>query len=78
MWLRYKNLSGNSGVQLYDYDNVAYSWIKITFIDDSVYEYTDDSCGWMTVMEMIELADRGIGLNRYINDNQPEYTDVTR
>lgn len=78
MWTTYKNLAGNSGVLYYNYDQEAFSWIKITFLDESIYTYTDDSCSWLDVITMIELAERGIGLNRWINDNQPGYSDVTR
>lgn len=78
MWSTYKNLAGNSGVLEYRFDDEAFSWIEIRFTDESTYLYTDESCSWLEVMEMIELAERGIGLNRWINDNQPGYSDVTR
>ena len=78
MWTQYKNLAGNSGVQAYEYDDFYYQWIKIEFTDGSIYTYTDESCSWLDVIRMCELADNGIGLCRWIQDNDPGYSDVTR
>lgn len=78
MWTTYKNLSGESGVESYQFDEKLYSWIWVEFTDGSRYLYTDESCGWVTVLVLIQYAERGIYLNRYINDNQPPYADVTR
>lgn len=77
MFEPYKNLSGESGVEAYEYDPELFTWIKVQFTDGSIYTYTDDSCGWATVLEMISLAEDGIGLNSYINYNQPPYEDST-
>lgn len=78
MWKTYQNLSGKSGVSEYRYDEILYSWIEIQFTDDSTYLYTDMSCGWITVLHLIDLAERGVGLNRFINFEQPDYIDKTR
>lgn len=77
MWTTYKNLAGNSGVVAYDYDEEAFTWIKIEFLDGSIYEYTDESCSWLEVLRMIELAESGFMLNRWLVDNDPGYADKT-
>ena len=78
MWKTYQNLSGKSGVSEYRYDDQFYRWIEIIFTDDSRYLYTDMSAGWLTILHLIDLAERGIGLNRFINAEQPDYIDKTR
>lgn len=77
-FLTYQNLSGKSGVSEYRYDDVLYTWIEIIFTDDSRYLYTDSSCGWQIVLHLIDLANKGVGLNRFINFEQPDYIDKTR
>lgn len=77
-FITYQNLSGKSGVSEYRYDDQFYRFIEIIFTDDSRYLYTDASCGWQTVLYMIDLANRGVGLNRFINESQPDYIDKTR
>ena len=77
LWTQYKNLAGNSGVLEFRYDDEAFSWIEIRFTDESTYLYTDESCSWLEVLRMIELAESGFMLQRYINDNDPGYADKT-
>lgn len=69
----YKNLSGKSGVESYEYDTETYSWIKVQFLDGGIYTYTDDTASWSDIITMCQLADDGIGLNSWINANQPGY-----
>ena len=61
---RYKNLAGNSGVAFYD---VLPDGIVVEFLDGSIYTYTVDSAGEAVIENMIEFAEDGWGLNRYIN-----------
>ena len=77
-FITYQNLSGKSGVSEYRYDDQFYRSIEIIFTDDSRYLYTDMSAGWQTVLYMIDLANKGLGLNRFINFEQPDYIDKTR
>ena len=62
--IAYKNIGGNSGVVAYA--NGA-DHIDVMFQDGSVYRYSYKSAGAVTVEELKRLADRGQGLNRYIN-----------
>ena len=77
-FIHYQNLSGKSGVSEYRYDDILYTSIEIIFTDDSRYLYTDMSAGWITILHMIDLAEKGVGLNRFINFEQPDYIDKTR
>ena len=77
-FITYQNLSGKSGVSEYRYDDQFLRWIEIQFTDDSTYLYTDASCGWQTVLYMIDLGNKGVGLNRFINAEDPDYIDKTR
>lgn len=77
-FIHYQNLSGRSGVSEYRYDDQFFRWIEIIFTDDSRYLYTDASAGWQNVLYMIELAQKGVGLNRFINAEDPDYIDKTR
>lgn len=78
MWYTYRNLAGNSGVWEYRFDELLYTWIEVRFQDGATYLYTDDSCSWVEVIEMIDCAERGIYLQRFINDHQPGYADYTK
>jgi len=61
---RYKNLAGNSGVAFYE---ILPDGIIVEFLDGSVYTYTVESAGELVIENMIEFAEDGWGLNRYIN-----------
>ena len=73
MWKIYKNLSKKSGVAAYMYDEILGDWIKVRFKDGSIYSYTSLSADPFTILLMIDKAEAGLGLNRFINANQPGY-----
>jgi phosphotransferase system IIB component len=60
----YRNLGGDSNVASFTSD---LGWIRVTFKDDATYEYTTQSAGEQAVLEMIQCAESGQGLNGYIN-----------
>lgn len=64
--IRYKNTSGKSGVQAYDYNTNS---ISIRFSGGSVYRYTVQSVGSANLERMKALADSGKGLNSFIRRN---------
>lgn len=78
MWRHYQNLSMMSGVSEYRYDEKTYDWIEVQFTDESSYLYTAASCGYHTILIMIDKAIKGVGLNRFINKEKPDYEDKTR
>lgn len=61
---RYKNLSGDSGVQAYE---IGHDSITVEFNDGAVYLYTNGSAGAQNIEEMKRLAIAGRGLNGFIN-----------
>lgn len=63
---RYRDTNGDSGVAGYEYgeDNIL-----VQFKDGSIYEYTNASAGPTNIARMKALADRGNGLNAFINKN---------
>ena len=70
----YSNVSGGSNIVGYENGAInAMPYIKVQFADNSVYEYTAESCGVETVNEMQRLALSGIGLNGFISKNRPRY-----
>ena len=73
MWTIYKNLAGNSGVQAYRYDEQYFTFIEVEFTDESRYLYTVDSCSYYDVLQMIQCAENGWYLQRYINENDPQW-----
>ena len=73
MWEIYKNLSKRSGVVAYMYDEILGDWIKVKFKDGSIYSYTSLSADPFTILLMIAKAQDGLGLNRFINNNNPGY-----
>ena len=60
----YANLSGKSGVRRYAFST---GMIIVTFKDGSNYQYDYLHTGRTQVDEMINRAQAGYGLNRYIN-----------
>lgn len=55
------------GVKLYDYDKY-HTWVDVQFYDSGViYRYPKTKYGQQAIDEIIALADRGVGLNAYIN-----------
>lgn len=62
----YANLGGNSDVRAYE---IFDDGIRVRFGDGSVYVYTDASAGAYNIECMKACAERGYGLNGYINRN---------
>lgn len=62
----YKDLNGDSGVNAYEYDS---DYIRVQFSTGAVYLYTYSSAGKSNVDRMKNLADKGDGLNAFINQN---------
>jgi hypothetical protein len=61
---RYKNLGGDSGIAGFEYGD---DYIRVRVSDGAVYLYTYGSAGGRAIEDMKVLADRGEGLNAYIN-----------
>ena len=62
---RYSDIDRDSGVVAYEYGD---DFIRVAFQDGGVYLYTYASAGANHIERMKKLADRGDGLNEYIND----------
>ena len=63
---KYKNLSGESGIIAYE---IGSDFIRIQFADKEIYLYTENSTGAAHIAKMKELAEKGRGLNTYINQH---------
>lgn len=61
---RYGNNDGDSGVRAYE---IGLDFIRINFSSGSVYLYTYESAGKDNIEQMKLLAQRGDGLNTFIN-----------
>ena len=62
----YKDLSNNSGVLGFEIGN---DFIIVEFKTGAMYEYTNESAGVNNIEEMQRLAQKGMGLNGFINSN---------
>jgi hypothetical protein len=60
----YKDIDGDSGVYAFEY---GIDFIRVEFSTRSVYLYTYNSAGVENIERMKILAQRGEGLNAYIN-----------
>jgi hypothetical protein len=60
----YRNRSGRSGVAAYDSGD---GFIRVRFVRDGTYEYTDAQPGRQHVRNMQALAAAGLGLSTYIS-----------
>lgn len=60
----YQNLSGNSGIKAYE---ILPEAIQIEFTDGSIYRYDYNIPGQREVRIMKALAQKGIGLTTFIN-----------
>ena len=60
----YKDVDRDSGVVRYEY---GADWIEVQFRDGKIYRYTYFSAGVQLIEEMKRLANKGEGLNAYIN-----------
>lgn len=60
IFIRYKNLSGDSKVAYYE---IAKDAVTIRFVDHSVYRYTNQSAdpGNIKKMKVLALAGKGLG-----------------
>ena len=63
---RYRNLGGDSGVAAY---KIGPDLIRVRFSDRAIYLYTYASAGSRNIEHMKQLAQRGQGLNSFINTN---------
>ncbi len=61
---RYSDIDRDSGVVRYE---TGADFIRVQFSDGSQYLYTNSSTGSLHVATMQQLAQRGDGLNAYIN-----------
>ncbi|HAY35009.1 MAG TPA: hypothetical protein DCY06_12835 [Bacteroidetes bacterium] len=64
--IRYKNLSGSSGITAYIKGR---DYIKVRFIDGTVYTYNYHNPGREHVEKMKKLVEAGRGLSTYISVN---------
>lgn len=62
--IRYKNISGKSGVIQYQ---AGSDYILVKFINDAIYRYTYASAGKQVIEKMKQLAKQGKGLSTYIS-----------
>lgn len=69
---RYANISKVSGVESYDYDS-TYSFITVKFKSGEILSYTANLNSVDQIRSLTVLADLGIGLNRYLTKNKPNY-----
>ena len=73
---RYKNLGGDSGVSAYE---IGTDFIKIKFKSSTpIYVYTNMKTGQQHVEAMKQLAERGTGLQAYINHHKGMRFDKER
>ncbi len=61
---RYANLDGDSGVESYELGDDS---ITVVFSTGAAYLYTSASAGSANIDHMKSLAQRGEGLNEFIN-----------
>ena len=62
----YKNLSEESGVKAYEIQDEG---IRVQFLSDDIYYYSNDIPGKKHVDEMKRLAEKGRGLATYISQH---------
>jgi len=62
--IKYKNLSGQSGVESYE---PGRDYIRVRFVDGTLYVYTEGSVGREAILQMKLLAAVGRGLSTYIS-----------
>ena len=62
--IRYKNLGRDSGINSYE---LGPDYIRVAFEGLHVYLYTNDITGEENIEQMKQLAERGEGLNEFIN-----------
>jgi hypothetical protein len=62
---QYKNIDGDSGASAYE---IGADFIRVQFSTGAIYLYTYASAGQGNVEQMKALAQRGKGLNAFINN----------
>jgi hypothetical protein len=70
---RYANISKVSGVESYEYDSSSYSYITVKFKSGEILSYLAQYNSVNQIRSLTVLADLGIGLNRYLTKNKPNY-----
>jgi len=68
----YKDTDNDSNIKAYNYGE---DWIVIRFKDESEYKYTGENISFYTLKQMKILADKGDGLNAFINEHKPPYLE---
>lgn len=63
---QYKDLSGHSGIEAYE---IGADFIRVKFINNSIYLYTNTSSGAANISWMKKLAQRGYGLSTFISQH---------
>lgn len=61
---RYRNIIGDSGVSAYE---IGADFIRVQFSTGATYLYTYSSAGSVNIEQMKVLAQKGDGLNSFIN-----------
>lgn len=61
---RYRDIDGDSGVNAYE---IGSDFIRVKFSTGAIYLYTYASAGQINIDQMKILAQRGEGLNAFIN-----------
>ncbi len=61
---QYKNIGGDSHVLAYE---IGDDFVRVKFLDEAIYLYTDGSADSSNIEEMKKLAQNGEGLNDFIN-----------
>lgn len=70
MWKHYKDIDHDSNVSMYEITDNA---ILVMFRDHSIYCYSYSSAGRTHIEIMKQLAERGDGLNAYVNLKKVPY-----
>ena len=63
---RYSDIDRGSGVNAHEYGR---DFIRVQFTTGATYRYAYASAGQRNIETMKQLADRGDGLNAFINDH---------
>jgi hypothetical protein len=61
---RYRNLSGNSGIEAYE---IGEDFVRVRFHSGVIYCYTEASVGARHLEALKRLAENGKGLSTYIS-----------